>query len=230
MEMGQQRLLLLNRTYSLTQGTPGAMGSCMKWLLCFLFLIASVKGQNAVEEQASPEVVASAVQAVSDLGQQVVLGRYQVAMERMFPQWKERTAKRLGGMEKLEKQLDSVADQMLKQGISITDFIPRGQPRGFEVIHGKKVAMVDGQQVEQLIYTKWLVLVPTVTRFRVFLQDDPKPVTIESTGFQIAISDKGLNDWTFIDGAAATVNELRSLFINLPQDLELPPLEKRQIR
>lgn len=202
----------------------------MKWVLYFLFLIVTVEGQNAVEEQASPQVVASAVDAVSELGQQVVLGRYQVAMERMFPQWKERAAKRLGGMEKLEKQLSSVADQMLKQGISITDFVPRGEPRAFEVIPGKKLAMVNGQQVEQLIYTKWLVLVPTVTRFRVFLQDDPKPLTIESTGFQIAISDKGINDWTFIDGAAVTVNELRSLFINLPQDLELPALEKRQIK
>lgn len=206
------------------------MGRCMRWLLFFLVSIASVKGQDAVEEQASPEVVASAVKAVGELGQEVVLGRYKVAMERMFPQWKERAAKRIGGMEKLEKQLDAVAEQMLQQGISITGFVPQGQPRAFEVIPGKKVSVVNGRQVEQLIYTKWLVLVPTVTRFRVFIPDDPKPVMIESTGFQIAVSDKGINDWTFIDGAGATVNELRSLFINLPKDLELPPLEKRQIR
>lgn len=206
------------------------MDRCMRWLLFFLVSIASVKGQDAVEEQASPEVVASAVKAVGELGQEVVLGRYKVAMERMFPQWKERAAKRTGGMEKLEKQLDAVAEQMLQQGISITGFVPQGQPRAFEVIPGKKVAVVDGRQVEQLIYTKWLVLVPTVTRFRVFIPDDPKPVMIESTGFQIAVSDKGINDWTFIDGSGATVNELRSLFINLPKDLELPPLEKRQIR
>ncbi len=206
------------------------MGRCMKWLLFFLFSIASVKGQNAVEERASPVVVASAVKAVGALGQQVVLGRYKVAMERMFPQWKRRAAKRIGGMEKLEKQLESVAAQMLQQGISITDFVSQGQPRAFEVIPGKKVAVVNGKQVEQLIYKKWLVLVPTLTKFRVFLPNDPKPVTIESTSFQIAISDKGKNDWTFIDGSSATVNELRSLFINLPKDLELPPLEKRQVR
>lgn len=209
---------------------PGGMGSCMKWLLCFLISIASVKGQNAVEEQASPEVVASAVSAVGELGKQVVLGRYQVAMQRMFPQWKERTAKRLGGMDKLEKELESVPEKMLAQGISITDFVPQGQPRAFEVIPGKKVSMVAGQQIEQLIYTKWLVLVPTLTKFRVFIPNDSKPVIIESTGFQVAISDKGKNDWTFIDGSGVTVNELRSLFINLPQDLELPPLEKRQIK
>jgi hypothetical protein len=55
-------------------------------------------------------------------------------------------------------------------------------------------------------------------------------VIIESTGFQVAISDKGKADWTFIDGSAVSVNDLRSLFGNLPQDLELPPLEKRQIK
>ena len=206
------------------------MDNGMKWLLCFLISMASVKGQNAVEEQASPAVVQSAVTAVSELGKQVVLGRYQMAMERMFPQWKERVAKRLGGMDKLERELESVPKKMLQQGVSITDFVPQGQPRAFEVIPGKRVDMQNGQEVEQLIYTKWLVLVPTLTKFRVFLPNDPKPVTIESTGFQVAISDKGRNDWTFIDGAGVTVNELRSLFINLPQDLELPPLEKRQIR
>ncbi len=206
------------------------MDSRMKWLLYFLFSFASVNGQDALEEKAPPEVVASAVAAVSELGKEVVLGRYQVAMERMFPLWKERAAKRMGGMEKLERQLDTVAEQMLKRGISITDFVPQGQPRAFEVIPGKKVSVVDGQEVEQLIYTKWLVLVPTLTNFRMFLPNDPKPVVIESTGFQIAVSDKGRNDWTFIDGADMTVSDLRSLFINLPKDMELPPLEKRQIR
>lgn len=208
----------------------GGMGSCMKWLLCFLISMASVKGQNAVEEKASPEVVASAVRAVGELGKQVVLGRYQVAMERMFPQWKERTAKRLGGMDKLEKKFEAVPKTMLAQGISIMDSLPQGESRAFEVIPGKKVSIVDGRQIEQLIYTKWLVLVPTLTKFRLFIPNDPKPVFIESTGFQIAISDKDKNDWTFIDGADMTVNDLRSLFINLPKDLELPPLERRQIK
>jgi hypothetical protein len=200
----------------------------MKWLLMILFSLSGLRAQDAIVEQASPEVVASAVKAVADLGKEVVLGRYKVAMERMYPQWKDRTAKRIGGMDKLEKQLDAVADQMLQQGISILDFAPQGLPRVFEVSPGKRVVKVEGGQMEQLIYTKWMILVPTLTKFRVFLEN--KPVMIESTGFQVAISEKGANDWTFIDGSGATVNELRSLFGNLPQDLELPPLEKRQIK
>ncbi|MFD2257720.1 hypothetical protein ACFSSA_13650 [Luteolibacter algae] len=202
----------------------------MKFLFCLFAMVISLRGQEVAVEKAPPEVIASAVKAVADLGQEVVLGRYKVAVDRMYPQWKERTAMRMGGMENLERQLDGVAKQMLQQGISITDFTPQGQPRAFEVFPGKKVETIDGRQVESLRYTKWLVLVPTVTRFRTMIEGDPVAVVIESTGFQVAISEKGKDSWTFIDGAGVTVNDLRSLFITLPKDLELPPLEKRQIR
>jgi len=206
------------------------MGNGMKRILLLLALTAGVRAQDAIVEVAPPAVVASAVKAVGDLGKEVVMGRYQVAVDRMYPQWKERTAARMGGMEKLQQQLDGVANQMLQQGISITDFKPQGQPRAFEVVAGKKVEVIDGVQVEKLRYTKWMVLVPTVTKFRALIKGDPLAVIIESTGFQVAITEKGKEDWTFIDGSAVSVSELRSLFGNLPQDLELPPLEKRQIK
>lgn len=203
----------------------------MKHLILFFFTAAFSHAQDTIIEVAPPVVVASAVKAVGDLGKEVVMGRYQVAVDRMYPQWKERTAKRMGGMEKLQQQLNGVAQDMLRQGISIIDSAPQGQPRAFEVDPGKKVEVVDGNEIERLRYTKWLVLVPTVTKFRAFIQGDPPvAVIIESTGFQVAISDKGKNDWTFIDGSTVSVNDLRSLFGNLPQDLELPPLEKRQIK
>jgi len=52
---------------------------------------------------------------------------------------------------------------------------------------------------------------------------------IESRGYQVAISDKGTNDWTFIDGASLTVPELRSLFLTLPEDFKLPEIERRVV-
>ncbi len=192
--------------------------------------MVALRAQDVAPEPVPREVIASAVKAVAELGQEVVLGRYQAAVERMYPQWKERTAKRMGGMAELEQQLEAVAAQMREQGISITDFKPQGQPRGYEVFPGKQVETVDGKQVETLRYTKWLILVPTFTHFRTFIDGDPRAVTIESTGFQVAISEKGGDNWTFIDGSAVSVNDLRSLFLTLPKDLELPPLEKRQIR
>lgn len=204
----------------------------MKPLFLIFAMSAALHAQETVTktEPVPAEVTASAVKAVAALGREVVQGRYQIAVERMYPVWKERTAKRMGGMEKLQQELDGVAKQMLQQGISITDFKPSGQPRAFEVYPGKIVEVIDGKKVEKLRYTKWLILVPTVTKFRAMIEGDPVAVNIESTGFQVAICDKGKDEWTFIDGSAVTVNELRSLFITLPQDLELPPLEKKQIR
>lgn len=177
---------------------------------------------------APPEVVAAAIAAVQKLGEEVVLGRYEVAIQRMNPQWKQRAAARIGGMEELEKQFDGVARQMMQRGISMISFKPQGEPRSFEVWPGKKVETVDGQEVESLIFNKWLVLVPTVTRFRI-MPENERPVIVESVGFQIAISDKDKNDWTFIDGSGVTVNELRRLFITLPADLDLPPLSEREV-
>ena len=189
------------------------MGMSMKrWF--FLFAMATrLCGQDFETQHVPDEITKSAVAAVESLGKEVVIGKYQVAIDRMYPQWKDRAAKRMGGMQKLEKQLEDVALEMRKRGISITDFKPQGEPRGFEVYPGKQVKILDGKQVESMCYTKWLVLVPTVTRVRMLIKGDPVAVNFESTGFQVAISDKGSDEWYFIDGSAVTVNELRRLFI-----------------
>lgn len=179
---------------------------------------------------APPEVEAAAVAAVAKLGEEVVLGRYHVAVERMNPLWKKRAAERMGGMQELDKQLAGVAKQMVQQGISMISFRPKGRPQSFEVSPGKKVEKVGGHDVESLIFTKWMVFVPTVTQFRINRQGEVKPLVIDSTGFQVAIADKGTNDWTFIDGAGVSVSDLRILFGTLPMNLILPPLEKHESR
>ena len=183
-----------------------------------------------ISEPVPPEVTASAVAAVKALGDEVVLGRYEAAFEKMNPMWKERAAKRIGGMEKLEAQLQGVARQMVQQGISMISFQPKGQPIAYEVWPGRKVVTENGREVERLVHLKYMVLVPTVTRFRIIREGDAKPLVIESTGYQVAISDKGSDDWTFIDGASLGPHDLRSLFITLPQDIQLPPVNKREIR
>jgi hypothetical protein len=61
-------------------------------------------------------------------------------------------------------------------------------------------------------------------------EGEPRPLVIESTGYQVAISDKGENNWTFIDGAGLKPADLRGLFVTLPQDMELPPVGKREVR
>jgi hypothetical protein len=97
----------------------------------------------------------------------------------------------------------------------------------FEVWPGKKLRNEGGQAKEIFVYTKWLVIIPTATRFNI-IQNHQNQV-IESRGYQVAISDKGTNDWTFIDGASLTVPELRSLFLTLPEDFKLPEIERRVV-
>lgn len=182
-------------------------------------------------ETVPDEVLESAVAAVAALGREVVQGRYHVALERMNPKWKERHAKRMGGMKELERQLAAVPAEMMRQGISMVSFKPQGKPRGYGVTPVNRQMKERGATIERLVCTQWLVLVPTVTQFKI-LQSRPgqpaKWIEIESIGYQVAISDRENLNWTFIDGGGLNANDLRSVFITLPQDMELPPVGKKE--
>ena len=181
-------------------------------------------------EPVPPGVKASAVAAVGKLGDEVVLGRYQAALDRMNPEWKQRTAARMGGMAELERRLEGVAAEMIRQGITMISFKPQGEPVVHEVSPGTKKVRENGVEKERMVFTKWLVLVPTVTRFRIIAEGNPRPMVIENTGFQVAVADKDKLDWSFIDGSGLTTADLRGLFITLPKDMELPPVGKREVR
>jgi hypothetical protein len=173
------------------------------------------------------EVVNSAITAVNDLGRQVVLGKMKTSLERMYPQWKDRLSRRMGGDAALEKQFDDALAEMMKQGTSMVSFKSYGFPRVYEVFPGKKVEIVDGKEVETLTNKKWMLLIPTEVRYRVMQKQEV--IIIESKGFQVAIADKDKLHWTFIDGAGLTVQDLRSLFISLPKDMELPQIQRRTV-
>lgn len=179
---------------------------------------------------APPEVVATAVAAVDKLGGEVTRGNYAVAIERMNPLWKERLAKQTkGGMEEIVKQIEGASKRLAQEGVSIISFVHLGTPRSFEVGPGTRKETVNGELVEIEIFTKWLVFVPTLTKYRLTLKGDAKPYYyIEKVGFQVAVSDKGKNDWTFIDGSGLTLSTLRRLYVTLPRDLELPLIEERK--
>jgi hypothetical protein len=181
-------------------------------------------GEAEVIADAVPaEVMQSATSAVATLGNEVVLGRYQAALERMNPLWKERVSQRMGGMQALEEQLAKIPEEMVRQGITMLSSKPEGAP----IVH-----QVGPQKSKSgnLVYTKWLVLVPTITKFRLIREGNPKPLVIESLGYQVAISPKDKLDWTFIDGAGLKASDLRGLFITLPRNIELPPVSKREAR
>jgi hypothetical protein len=178
---------------------------------------------EVIADAVPPEVIQSATSAVATLGNEVVLGRYQAALERMNPLWKERVSQRMGGMQALEVQLAKIPEEMVRQGITMLSSRPEGAP----IVH--QVGPQKGKS-GNLVYTKWLVLVPTMTKFRLIREGNPKPLVIESLGYQVAISPKDKLDWTFIDGAGLKVSDLRGLFITLPRNIELPPVSKREAR
>jgi hypothetical protein len=189
-------------------------------------LLLMITHANA-QSTASLDVVNRAITAVNDLGKQVVMGNHAAAYEQMYPQWKERVLSSLGSEEKLKEQIQKTTDQMREQGISMISFKTYGFPKVHEVYPGKKIETKNGNQVESLISTKWLILIPTETRYRIQAKADS--IIMETKGFQIAIADKKTLDWKFIDGSGVKIQDLRSLFISLPADLELPEIKQRAI-
>lgn len=184
------------------------------------------------DHNAPPGVVASAVDAVEKLGRDVTRGDFKVAIDRMNPQWKGLLVKQNpGGMPAIQKQIEGATRRLAQEGVSIVSSVPLGRPTSFEVQPGKRMQKIKGgEEIEVGVFTKWLVLVPTLTKYRLLLKNDPKPVFIEKVGFQVAVSDKDKNDWTFIDGSNLTVTALRRLYPTLPKDLELPQIEERRAK
>jgi hypothetical protein len=196
----------------------------------------------AAQVAVPPEVEQSALAAVNDLGQQVVLGRFQVAIDRMFPPYKESLAKSVGGVEKLQEKLGGAGKAMAEQGIQILSFRTESRKdpltgieskfTAYEVESGKEVVQENGKPVEKMIFKKWLLLIPTVTEFRMTAPGKagelPKMHVIANHSFQVAISDKGKNDWTFIDGSGLRISDLRRMFFTLPENMTLPEIRSEE--
>ena len=217
----------------LTRGMPpGIHAAVMRVILSSVWLCFAA-ARVAAQVAAPPEVAASAQTAVQNLGKQVVLGNHLVAVEKMYPHWKETLAKQDGGIEKLEAKVAEISKMMQEKGIQVISFRPdpAAKVTAYEVTPGKEVVQEGGKAVEKLIYKKWLLIVPTVTEYRVSLPAErgaaPRMEVITTRGFQVAISDKGKNDWTFIDGSGARVSDLRRLFITLPENMQLPEIQRQ---
>lgn len=202
----------------LTSPVAGAISELMKSWMMILTVVATGLG-GALGASAPEEVIRSAVKATEALGEKVVMGNHKVAVDRMYPRWKQRMAKRKGGVAELERELAGIGEIMARNGMSLKSFKTVGEPKSYEVWPGKEV---DGEPV----FTKWVVLVPTVTRLRYMQEGQRRPEELDLYGFQVAIADKGSDDWTFISGSDISVADLRSLFTSLPANLELPEVKR----
>jgi hypothetical protein len=173
------------------------------------------------------EVLDSGIAAVNDFGKQCTLGKFKVTYERMNPLWRKRLATKMGGEDILKAQCEKIGTQLAKNATTLISLTTESFPTIYEVSPGKKTELVNGKQVESLIYTKWLMVVPTLARYRIIGKDGKH--IIESHGFQIAVTDKTKLDWTFIDGATTSVADLRNMFISLPMAMKLPEMSTKRV-
>jgi hypothetical protein len=192
----------------------------LAWVFAVLLPLVA-RGQVPVPEA----VKTSAVAAVEALGQKVVYGDHAAAVERMYPRWRKRMAKRLGGEEEVASKLASVGEEMARKGVSIISFKTLGEPTAYEVWPGKTPP-----DSTETVYDKWLLFIPTRVQIRMIEEDSPRAQVWNKFSFQVAIADKEALDWTFIDGATMSVSDLRSLFASLPANLELPLVKWEQAK
>ncbi|WP_367871628.1 hypothetical protein [Luteolibacter sp. Populi] len=192
-------------------------------------MICLAVGRAPGQVAAPPAVEQAAIAAVNDMGKEVVLGRHQAAIDRMFPPWKESLAKSVGGMDKLQEKLAAVPKMMAQQGIVLRSFRAEGTPTAYEVDAGKETVQEGGKPVEKMIFKKWLIVIPTATEILFTApakpNEAPKMHVVVSHSFQVAIADKDKNDWTFIDGSGLRLSDLRRLFFTLPDNMILPEIK-----
>lgn len=195
----------------------------MKYVVTLLAGLLATVGPLSAQATAPPEVTKSAIDAVEELGKQVVLGNHKVAVDKMYPAWKKRMAIRVGGIDKLEAKLLGIGQLMARNGVNMISFKTKGAPWVYEVWP----AAEDDKGAP--VFSKWVMLIPTVTTFRIMEGDPPKAHIINSHGFQVAVSGKDKLDWTFINGSDITVPDLRALFPSLPANLELPNVKREAV-
>lgn len=203
----------------------------IKRLVIFcLCLVTSVKAQELVggEFVLSDAQSASVQNAVQTLGNEVLKSNFAYAVDKMYPRWKTRQAKRLGSEQKLLEKFNAAGAQMTAAGITIDAFRAKPPTLAFRVFPKLKEGKTSIQSDKDLVY-ELLVIVPTVKKLTIFPPNEPKRV-LSQQSFQIAIAKEGSNTWTFIDGATLKAQDLHSMFPLLPQDLKLPEKHYQEIK
>ena len=193
-----------------------------RFLFIFLCLVAVAKAQELTGGAVSLSEAArqSAQDSAQRLGNEVLKSNFVYAIDQMYPRWKARQAKRIGSEAKLLKTFNRAGAQMQEAGITLDSFQALSPLQAYRVHPKMKPGRSEIRTSADLNY-QILVFVPTKMKMSFFLENKPK-VSYMRNSFQVAISQEGSTQWSFIDGATIRITDLRSMFPLLPNDLELP--------
>jgi hypothetical protein len=118
--------------------------------------------------------------------------------------------------------------EMGQNGVTFQAAITRRADIAFEVDYGLEDFLVDGEKVmgedgnpkKVARYRKWMVFVPTVKDFQ-YLDQSKKPAKLRrfrKWEYEIAISPKEQESWTFVNGNGMNALQLRKIFKFLPKE------------
>jgi len=177
-----------------------------------------------------------AVQAVMD---ETIRGNFKAALNSMNPEFVKVISRPYGGPEKYKAGLLKQMQAMGKNKVTFMAAITQPADIAFEVdygfenqvVDGKLVMGADGKPVQVANYRSWMVFVPTVTDFTVVNPETDKLHKYRKWGFEVAISKKKGEKWTFINGDTINALQLRKLFPFLPKEdkkMQFPPIKREE--
>jgi hypothetical protein len=189
------------------------------------------------------EVMQRAQAPTQKMIDQMVRGNYKALIDQWHPGFVKAISRPYGGPEKFKASVLKMLNQMGGNGIAIQAGITRKPDIAFEVdwgpqdvlVDGKPVTGPDGKPKQEFAYRQWMVYVPTVIDANIN-NTRVEPAVLEkwrTFSFQIAISPKRNENWTFIDGGRVTPLQLRKIFPFLPKDekdLIFPKVRREQIK
>ncbi|MCX8238971.1 MAG: hypothetical protein OSB05_09140 [Akkermansiaceae bacterium] len=174
------------------------------------------------------EVKQRAQKAVQVVVDKTIRGDFKAALDSMNPKFVNVLSRPYGGPKKYKAGLLKQIEDMGKNGVTFEAAITQPADTAFEVDYGFENQMVDGQvvmgkdgkPVQIACYRSWMVFVPTVKDFQ-YLDKSSEPHKLRKFrkwDFEVAISLKKNENWTFINGSSVNALQLRTLFHFLPKE------------
>lgn len=175
--------------------------------------------EKTIKRQAVPaEILAEAVRAVQAVGDLTLQGDFDGVVQTLYPRFRNRAAKKLGGNDELARQMQRMVNDFAAQGIMVTQFSAEPALHGFDIPE----------------FREWLVFVPTTRTVRFVDPQTGLKQMKEVSDYQVAIRGKAEgSQWSFLNGSTLQIQELRTFFPTLPADIEewaVPPKKARDVR